>query len=71
MRLLQKRKYLAFDRGIERLKEKLRVVDPDLKAEQDKQDLFKSNGYTSVRPNGEPFKFLTLTAEEYSRLLGS
>ena len=68
-RLLLDRKYLKFDRGLERLKEKLKVVDPNSKAEQEKQEIFKQIGYTSFRASGEPFKVINLTADEYSRLV--
>jgi hypothetical protein len=61
-------KYLSYDRGIERLLEKLQVNDPSTAEEQLKHDVFKTAGYTSHRPCGSPFTYLTLNAKQVNRL---
>lgn len=61
-------KYKTYDRLVERLLEKHKLVDPESKAEIEKQAIFKAAGYTSTRPLGSPFVRLKLTADQYNRL---
>ena len=61
-------KYKSYDRGIEVLLNKLQVNDPSSKDEIMKHEVFKTAGFTPIRPCKSPFTYLTLTAEQYSRL---
>jgi hypothetical protein len=70
-RLINDVKYKSYDRGIERLKEAMKIVDPASQEEIEKHKVFFAAGYDSFRPTGSPFTFLELNDDEYNRFLSN
>jgi hypothetical protein len=68
-RLICDLKYRSLDRGVERLKEKFRVLNPQSQSEIDKHRIFQTVGFNSYRASGAPFTILELDDEEYHRLI--